>query len=67
MTRRKITRMFLARVRMGLTQADIAEAIGVSQPKISAWERGQVDVPEARRAQIAKLLDTPRLTLTDEV
>lgn len=29
------------RVRAGLTQAEVAEAIGVSRPAIVRWERGE--------------------------
>lgn len=29
-----------ARLRMGWTQAQLADAIGANQPQIAAWERG---------------------------
>lgn len=63
---RKLTKMFMGRHRMGLTQHAIAEAIGVTQPRISGWETGAVDIPPKRRKQIAKLLDLDPATLTDE-
>ncbi len=52
---------------MGLTQKQIAEEIGVTQPRISAWENGTADCPPLRRAQIAKLLEVDPETLTDEL
>lgn len=63
---RKITRMFIARKRRGWTQVRLAEEIGVTQPRISAWETGMMDLPDPRREQIARALDVPALTLTDE-
>lgn len=62
----KITRMFVARKRKGWTQLRLADELGVTQPKISAWERGVADLPPKRRDQIAELLEVPALTLTDE-
>lgn len=59
--------MHIARRRMGLTQAQVAAEIGVSQPRVSAWETTMADIPPARRAQIAKILDVDPDTLTDEV
>lgn len=49
-----ITKMKLARMRWGLTQAELAKKIGVTQPRISAWENGKADIPKARREQIAR-------------
>lgn len=63
---RAITRMFIARHRMGLTQAQVAAEIGVTQPRISAWENRVMDLPPKRRAQLAKLLDADSETLTDD-
>lgn len=63
---RKITRMFLARKRLGWTQTRLAEWIGVTQPRISAWETGAVDIPEKRRRQVAETLEVDPDTLTDE-
>ena len=48
--------MYVARLRIGLTQQDLADKIGVTQPRISAWENGTVDIPEARRKEIADIL-----------
>jgi len=52
----KVTKMFLARRRLGMTQVQLAELIGVTQPRISAWENGHVEIPRGRRKQIAALL-----------
>lgn len=51
-----ITRMFLARKRLGLTQKEVADRIGVTQPRISAWENRTVEIPRARRPQLAEAL-----------
>ena len=64
---RKITRMYLARIRAGLTQKQVAEEIGVTQPRVSAWETLSADIPPLRRAQIAKMLDVDPDLLTEEL
>lgn len=51
------TKMFVARMRKGLTQQEIADKIGVTQPRISAWESGKVAIPPERAAQLAKILN----------
>jgi len=51
---------------MGLTQQQIADEIGVTQPRISTWESGSADLPPKRRKQIARILDVEAATLTDE-
>jgi transcriptional regulator with XRE-family HTH domain len=61
-----ITVMFLARRRAGYSQQEVARRIGVTQPKISAWENRTADVPKARRRQIADLLGVDPDTLTDD-
>ncbi len=53
---RALTKMFLARRRLGLTQAQVAEAIGVTQPRISAWETRTVPIPDARLGPLSELL-----------
>lgn len=62
----RITKMFVRRRTMNLTQAQLAAEIGVTQPRISAWENGRADVPPKRAAMIAKLLDLDPAELTDE-
>lgn len=58
--------MFVRRRMMNLTQAQVAEAVGVTQPRISAWENVRADIPPKRAAMIAKLLDLDASELTDE-
>lgn len=53
---KNLTKMYVARIRLGLTQQDVADKLGVTQPRISAWENNNVEIPEARREQIAKIL-----------
>jgi len=50
------TMMRMKREALGLSQAELAERIGVSQGKISSWESGTVSMPEVRRKQISKVL-----------
>lgn len=40
----------------GLTQAALAELIGVSQAIVSAWETGRVQITPARKRQLIKAL-----------
>lgn len=63
---KKITKMLIARKRAGYTQKRLAEIIGVTQPRISAWETGTADLPPKRRAQIAQVLSVFAEQLTDE-
>lgn len=60
-----ITRMKAQRMRLGLTQAELAERIGVTQPRISAWENGKADIPNKRQRQIARVLDIDGSILTE--
>lgn len=61
-----VTKMFVARRRAGLSQAKLAEMIGVTQPRISAWENRKADIPAKRRAQIARVLSVFAEQLTDD-
>lgn len=45
------------RAAAGLTQADLARKVGVSQPMISLWERGQSEPPDDVRRKLGKVLD----------
>lgn len=63
---KRITKMMIARKRLGWTQVRLAETIGVTQPRISAWETGAMDVPPKRRAQIARVLGVFADQLTDD-
>lgn len=60
-----ITRMAVRRKRLGLSQATVAAHIGVTQPRVSAWENRRADLPPKRREQIAELLGIDADTLTD--
>lgn len=60
-----ITRMKARRLQLGYTQQELAEKIGVTQPRISSWECGRADLPPKRRRQIARVLDCDPDTLTD--
>jgi transcriptional regulator with XRE-family HTH domain len=46
------------RVKAGLTQAKIAEAVGVSQPNYQRWEAGSAPVPEDKMKKLSKVLRT---------
>ena len=50
-----MTIMKFIRVTSGMTQAELAALIGVTQPKISAWETRREDVPLRRVEEIAGL------------
>lgn len=45
-----------ARKAKGLTQADVADAVGVSQAQISQWENGKQEPPEAVLKKLHKAL-----------
>ena len=62
---RTITKMKAQRMRLGLTQAALAERIGVTQPRISAWENGKADIPAKRQRQIARILEIDGSILTE--
>jgi len=57
----------LARWRMKLTQQDIANELGVTQPRVSSWENGHVPIPRARRWELSKLLNITDDELDQEV
>lgn len=46
------------RVNAGLTQAELAKTIGVSQPSYQRWEAGGTPVPDAKLKKLAKALKT---------
>lgn len=47
------------RIAKGLSQADVAEQLGVSGPSISGWEKGRARPKEDRLADLAQLLGVP--------
>lgn len=63
---RAVTYMFLARRRLGMSQAELARRVGVTQPRVSAWETKSADVPKKRRKKIAEILGLNPDYLTEE-
>ena len=49
-----------ARRQRGLSQGDLAELVGVSQSRISAWENGYDDVPYKARLRLIDVLSNKR-------
>lgn len=52
------TRLKQFRVAVGMTQAKVAAAVGVTQPNYQRWESGAAPVPEAKLKKLAKVLKT---------
>ena len=46
------------RVKAGLTQAELAKTVGVSQPNYQRWEAGSAPIPEDKLRKLAKALKT---------
>jgi len=51
-------RLFERREAVGLTQAEVAERLGISQRAYSAWERDPVAILPERLVSIAEILGT---------
>lgn len=51
------------RISLGLTQRDIAEAVGVSEASVSKWESGHID--NMKRDKIAKLASVLHVSPVD--
>src|SRR5438477_11607759 len=45
-----------ARIKSGLSQAEVAEKLGVSQPLVSSWERGKSAPSEEHRKKLTEIL-----------
>ena len=60
-------RMMRQRQLLGMTQGAFAALVGVGQPQVSRWERGDVVVPFARRAEVAMALRMSPAALFREV
>ena len=45
-----------ARKGAGVTQADVAEVLGVSQTTVSAWERGRIEISVGSLIDYAKAI-----------
>ena len=56
-----------ARSQSGLTQEELATAIGVSQKTVSSWEKGRTDPSIEETIKICKALNCPMETLTGVV
>jgi transcriptional regulator with XRE-family HTH domain len=44
------------RVAAGMTQTQVAEVVGITQPTYQRWEVGSIDIPKAKLAKLAKVL-----------
>lgn len=64
--KRKLSKMYLARFRMEMTQQQLADKLGVTQPRISAWENLHTPIPRARRGEIARVLGLEPEELDEE-
>lgn len=51
-------RIRLARAAAGMTQVQLAAAMGVAQQVISAWEKGLYGPRDIKRIRLARILDT---------
>jgi transcriptional regulator with XRE-family HTH domain len=51
------------RVKAGITQAKLAEAVGVTQPNYQRWEAGNAPIPDEKLKKLAKVLETTPETL----
>lgn len=60
-------RMRHQRQLLGMTQGAFAALVGVGQPQVSRWERGDVVVPFARMADVAVVLRVSPAHLFREV
>jgi transcriptional regulator with XRE-family HTH domain len=47
------------RVAIGMTQAKLAGAVGVTQPNYHRWEAGSAPIPAAKLKKLAKILKAP--------
>ncbi|MBV9192261.1 MAG: helix-turn-helix domain-containing protein [Betaproteobacteria bacterium] len=52
------TKLKQFRVALGLTQARVAAAVGVTQPDYQRWESGAAPIPEGKLKKLAKVLKT---------
>ena len=49
----------LARIKKGMTQADLAETIGVSQGAVGQWEKGMTIPRPKHIVRLSSLLEIP--------
>jgi len=55
-----------ARLRAGLTQEELAEAMDVSPPSIGRWERGLVDLSVRQLLKLSEILNVPPSDFIDD-
>jgi transcriptional regulator with XRE-family HTH domain len=55
-TRQPLTAVRQLRSALGMTQAELASLLGVTQPQISAWERGRRSPTAAQLARLNESL-----------
>lgn len=46
------------RLKAGMTQKEVADAMGVSQPNYQRWESGSAAIPETKQKKLARVLGT---------
>lgn len=54
------------RLKRGLSQQDLAEALRIGVPQVSRWETGKVDIPMSRLIHLSALLQVPLHELVHE-
>lgn len=59
-------RLAEARVAAGLTQQQLADALGVSKPRVSEWERGHTEPRASRLPAVARAVGVDPLQLVAE-
>src|SRR5436305_8769424 len=52
------TKLKQLRVALGMTQAGVAAAVGVTQPNYHRWESGAAPIPQAKLKKLARVLKT---------
>lgn len=57
------TKLKQLRIAVSMTQAQVAAAVGVTQPNYHRWESGAAPIPEAKLKKLAKILKTDPQTI----
>lgn len=50
-------RLYQARLKKGLTQVDVANALGITQPSYADWERKSLALKPEYLAKLSEILD----------